>query len=195
MTTTEKTYRLTATMVEALLGVIVPRSITTVRALVARDLVTMSDTGHGWFPTEEGHRVIASLRAERYGEPDTVPSSDPADEDMVELDESGVLYPECESAGAHCEADHEPQDCGWPVLAVEEPSTVIAREISAGDVIVFGGDRRRVLGTWTYGSDVVLHTAAGRLSMAPGTPVRVDRNAPDGPPSDPYFGQLSLSDA
>ncbi len=183
-TATEKTHRLTATMVEVLLGLIVPRNITTVRALVARDLITMSDTGHGWFPTEEGHRVIAALKAERYGEPDTVPSSDPADEDMVELDESGVLYPEC-----------EPTDCGWPVLLVEEPSTVIAREVSAGDVILFGGDRRRVLGTWTYGSDVVLHTAAGRLSMAPGTPVRVDRNAPDGPPSDPYFGQLSLSDA
>lgn len=185
-----RTHRLTEAMVWCLLEVGKVRPAT-VRALVTRGLVNLDPAG-GWWISEQGVRVRDALVRE-------VRQEDGTDEGdgQGEETEDGHLYAECEDAGGHVEvapigdcassagyarreSDHESQDCGWPPSLPdgppeEAPSLVRADEIHAGDVLVWAGKRRTVLGTWTDQNDIVLSTHGGTLTMPPGTPVRAEQ--------------------
>ncbi|MEU6699863.1 hypothetical protein [Pseudonocardia sp. NPDC046786] len=66
----------------------------------------------------------------------------------------------------HGSADHEPS---------RQSELMRADECRSGDVLLYAGKRRTVLGTWTEGRDIVLSTVHGTLTMPPGTPLMVER--------------------
>lgn len=193
-----KAHNLSLTMALALLGIGTVRPVT-IAALFRRGLADQVSRA-GIRLTEEGKRVAEAMRIEVYGEEDRGPvEEEPAEEEITTADLSPVLYgthqecmptaghgtayPECEEAGGHTEADHEPGDCGWPPLYngpvpdttdadIVEPQTTIAREIVAGDVIVWAGDRWPVLGVRSTSETITVRIEGRTLTMDPTTPVR-----------------------
>ncbi|WP_226366637.1 hypothetical protein [Pseudonocardia sp. ICBG162] len=155
-------HRLTVAMVWALLGVGTVRP-STWAALIRRGLAERADDS-GYRFTSTGQDVADELYNLTTDEPEVPAPREP--QGLPTVIEPRTVTADEVGAGENqpSEAEHEPS----------RTALSTADAVRSGDVLVWRGERRRVLGTWTEHGERVISTYEGTLIMPPGTPVRVD---------------------